>query len=210
MDANEYQAQAGRTLAGSYHGQKVTMVELRAACQDAIRAGEQLDLIKKALFYGKGESIGLTASIGARNAIEAPFLIAGVPIPLLNSELTDVERDEVKRAEIILHMVIGKVTEAAEALECVVKAMNGEPPLDVVNLKEEIGDGLWYDANLLETIGSDFPTEMGRNNGKLRVRFPDKFTERDANERDLFAERAFLEEGSSVGFNTDLVRPDNG
>lgn len=193
MDSNQYQIEAGRTLSGSYHGQKVTMAELKAAAAEVIKAGNRLDRIKKALFYGKGDDIGLTNSIGATNAIEAPFLIAGVPIPLLTASLTDCERFDVKRAEVILHMVIGKVTEAAEALEAVTKAMNGEPPIDRVNLLEEIGDGLWYDANLLTELESDFPTEMRRNNSKLRERFPNNFSEHHAINRDLSAERATLE-----------------
>jgi NTP pyrophosphatase (non-canonical NTP hydrolase) len=216
MDSNTYQVEAGRTLSGSYHGQKVTMAELKAACAEVIKAGDRIDRIKKALFYGKGDDIGLTNSIGAVNALAAPFAIAGVPIPLLTEHLTDSERFDVKRAEVILHMVIGKVTEAAEALEAVTKAMNGEPPIDRVNLLEEIGDGLWYDANLLTELESDFPTEMGRNNGKLRKRFPDKFTEHHAVNRDLGGERLVLEVGAGgqvlsaalVGDGTGEAPPD--
>lgn len=200
MDADKYQTECAVTLSGSYHGQKVTMAHLRQTAETVIKAGEALDKIKKALFYGKGDDLGLTRSPGARNALEAPFLLAGVPIPLLAADLTDEEKREVERAEIILHMVIGKVTEAAEAFEAVMKVINGDvKPLDAVNLLEEVGDGLWYDGNLLTALGSSFPQVMATNNGKLRKRFPQGFTEHDANNRDLEGERAILEASPAVG-----------
>ena len=205
MDAKTYQAQSQVTLSNAYHGNKVTMAELRSAMAEVSKAGVRLDKIKKALFYGKGDDLGLTNSIGARNALEAPFLLAGVPIPLLSTSLTDDEVNEVKQSEIILHMVIGKVTEAAEALDAVAAVINGQThPLDRVNLLEEIGDGFWYDSNLLEVLGSDFETEMQRNNDKLRARFPNGFTEHDATNRNLTAERGILE--APVGRPLDAIR----
>ena len=65
--------------------------------------------------------------------------------------------------------------------------------LDMVNVKEEAGDILWYLAVLFDEIGTDFESEMKRVIKKLQKRFPDKFTESGAYERDIKSEREILE-----------------
>ena len=65
--------------------------------------------------------------------------------------------------------------------------------LDLVNVKEEAGDMLWYIALLFDELGTDFPTEMERVINKLAVRYPDKFSSDSALVRNLKAERDVLE-----------------
>ena len=67
--------------------------------------------------------------------------------------------------------------------------------LDVVNVKEEAGDILWYLAILFDELDTTFEEEMDRVINKLRTRFPEKFTESDAFNRDLEQERNVLEKG---------------
>lgn len=74
-------------------------------------------------------------------------------------------------------------------------AAEGEA-FDAVNALEEVGDGFWYDALLLRAIGSNFGEAQSVNIAKLRRRFPNAFTEFDANNRDLFEERKILEQGA--------------
>ena len=70
----------------------------------------------------------------------------------------------------------------------------GKPEsIDMVNIKEEIGDVLYYLAILMDEIGTDFATEQERVIAKLRVRYPEKFTTKHATERDLIKERDALE-----------------
>lgn len=88
---------------------------------------------------------------------------------------------------------MGCVTESGELLDALKKSMFYGRELDVTNLKEEAGDILWYLAILFDELDTDFPTEMTRVINKLKVRFPDKFTEEAANNRDLEAERKTLE-----------------
>ena len=64
---------------------------------------------------------------------------------------------------------------------------------DVTNFKEEIGDGMWYDAIGLEAVDGTIAETQNTNIAKLRARFPNKFTEYDANNRNLSAERKILE-----------------
>lgn len=94
----------------------------------------------------------------------------------------------------LLHAAIGLVTEAGEFADALKKHLFYSKPLDEVNLKEELGDILWYIAIAMDALGTDFPTEMTRVIKKLQVRYPEKFDEEKAEARDLFAERKALEE----------------
>jgi len=93
----------------------------------------------------------------------------------------------------VLHAAIGCVTESGEMLDALKKSIFYGKPLDVVNVKEEAGDLLWYLAILFDELDTDFETEMTRVINKLKARFPDKFTEDNAFNRDLSTERKVLE-----------------
>jgi NTP pyrophosphatase (non-canonical NTP hydrolase) len=93
----------------------------------------------------------------------------------------------------LLHAAIGMQTESAEFSDMLKKHLFYGKPLDVVNLTEELGDQMWYIAMALRALGTDFETVMERNISKLRVRYPDKFTEDLAENRDLCKERGILE-----------------
>ena len=90
--------------------------------------------------------------------------------------------------------MLGCVTESAEIAEHVRDVLTGEMPQDGVNLKEEFGDVLWYVALGLRFLQTDFGETFETNIAKLRARFPDKFTEAAAIDRDVAAERSLLEQ----------------
>ena len=94
----------------------------------------------------------------------------------------------------IIHAVSGLVTEAAEMQDALKKSMFYGKELDIVNLKEESGDILWYLAILFDELDTDFETEMARVIKKLKTRYPDKFNSNNALNRDLQKERKVLEE----------------
>lgn len=93
----------------------------------------------------------------------------------------------------IIHAAIGLVTESGELIDALKKAMFYGKKLDLTNIKEEAGDILWYLAILFDALGTDFDTEQARVIAKLKARFPEKFTEEKAENRDLVTERAILE-----------------
>ena len=97
------------------------------------------------------------------------------------------------RDENITHCAIGCCTEAGELLDAVKKHLYYGKVLDVVNVKEELGDQLWYIANLLSIIDSSFGEAMEMNIQKLRQRYPEKFTKEGAENRNLESERESLE-----------------
>lgn len=95
----------------------------------------------------------------------------------------------------LLHALIGLCTEAGEAQDAVKKFLIYDLPFDEINMVEEFGDVLWYIALGLDALGVTMEDAMRRNIEKLRVRYPDKFTEERALSRDPEAERKTLEKG---------------
>ena len=174
-----YIEEASVTMSTSFHSDKVSHELLKHVLEICIPELRDLDFIKKALFYGKGLTPPLESSekcIG-----RSPIQIRGLspdPYTAIN----------------LLHGIIGLATEAGELLEALLLSLNGQE-IDVVNISEEVGDIQWYAAAILKAIGSDFETVQRTNIAKLRARFPNKFTEYDANNRNLDIERAILEGG---------------
>lgn len=93
----------------------------------------------------------------------------------------------------LVHAAFGMQTETAEFTDALKKSLFYGKPLDTVNLKEELGDLLWYVALAMDELGTDFETEMTRVITKLKTRYPDKFTADKALNRDLEVERQVLE-----------------
>lgn len=90
----------------------------------------------------------------------------------------------------IFHAIVGIATEAVELLQ----AMNiDEPDVDKVNLLEEFGDIGWYQAIGVDAVNGSFEDVLEKVIAKLRARFPNKFTNEDAINRDLVKERQVLE-----------------
>lgn len=95
--------------------------------------------------------------------------------------------------ERLIHTCMGMQTETAEFTDALKKSIFYGKTLDVVNLKEELGDLLWYVSIAMDELGTTYEAEMQRVINKLRLRYPEKFTEKDANNRNLKAERELLE-----------------
>ena len=169
MDARDYLRESARTAAGTFHQDLVNPAEMDFMLQAVIAGGGWADRIKRALFYGKklGPTRWSTSSVS------------------LVPELAD-----------LIHAILGCITESAEIAEHVRDVLTGAKPLDAVNLKEEIGDVLWYVALGLRFLQTNFGETFDNNIAKLRARFPDKFTEAAAIDRDLAAELAVLEQSN--------------
>lgn len=175
MNSDKYISKALVTLSPSWHGDKVAKNEFIEAINNAIDAANQLDKVKKTLFYGRDNNIDPRP--GEASAIDA-------------NKIGDMD---IGVATNIIHAIIGKFTEAGELLEMMKEAINLGQPFDWVNIKEEVGDGFWYDAILAHECGFSFIEAQDTNIEKLRARFPDKFTEYDAVNRNLAVERKILE-----------------
>jgi len=84
----------------------------------------------------------------------------------------------------LIHHSMGMSGESGELLDAVKKYIMYGKELDIVNIKEECGDILWYMARMLKLIGSDFGEVMKLNNEKLNgKRYKDGYSNRAAIER---------------------------
>lgn len=83
----------------------------------------------------------------------------------------------------LLHATLGMQSESGEVADTLKRHIYYNQPLDMLNIKEECGDLLWYIALALTTIGCTMESCMHNNIEKLKLRYPEKFTEKDAKER---------------------------
>lgn len=93
----------------------------------------------------------------------------------------------------MLHAVLGMASEVGEIADALKKHIIYKRAIDMVNMIEESGDRMWYEALFLSAIKKTIPEAMEKNIAKLKVRFGDKFREDAAVNRDLAAERKALE-----------------
>lgn len=97
----------------------------------------------------------------------------------------------------LLHGAIGIATESGELLDAIKKHLFYGRKLDDTNLREEIGDVMWYLAILCRATNTDMSIIASINIEKLRLRYPDKFDQERAINRNLKSERKILEGGVS-------------
>jgi NTP pyrophosphatase (non-canonical NTP hydrolase) len=93
----------------------------------------------------------------------------------------------------IEHAIYGLVTEAGEMMDAIKKSKIYGKDLDTVNLIEEAGDLMWYLSLLSDELHVSFEDIWERNINKLKVRYPEKYTDENALTRDLRTERSVLE-----------------
>lgn len=95
----------------------------------------------------------------------------------------------------LMHYSMGLCTEAAEVQDMLKKVFIYGKDFDPVNLKEELGDIMWYMARICAACGWEFEELAQLNIDKLKLRYGDKFTKHAALNRDLKTERELLEKG---------------
>lgn len=81
------------------------------------------------------------------------------------------------------HAAFGLATEIGEFIDPLKKHIYYKAKLDTENMKEELGDILWYAALAAEHLGTTLEEVAKSNIEKLQKRYPEKFTEKDAKER---------------------------
>lgn len=83
----------------------------------------------------------------------------------------DIKRELTPEQASLLHMGCGVSTEANELLDAIKKHTIYQKPLDAENIKEELGDLLFYMSNLMQSIGLSFEEILQHNIDKLSVRY---------------------------------------
>lgn len=89
-----------------------------------------------------------------------------------------------------LHMLMGMMTEVGELTDQFKKNLAYGKDIDWVNVKEELGDLMWYISEFANHYQYDLEEILEINISKLRERFPEKFTSENAINRNVASERA--------------------
>lgn len=143
--------------------------------QNVVTAGCDLDEVKKLYFYGKQ---AVNRPGGTTMTVQEALDRAGISAD-------------------VFHGIIGLVTESSELADALLAAVRDRnEELDEVNIKEEIGDCLWYLQTIATALGTTLEECAHINTAKLKKRYPDKFTEDAAINRDVAAERELLEQAA--------------
>lgn len=156
---------------------------LRNTLVGLIAFGEILDQIKKDVFYNRG--------IDEQKVLQQIVAIQGA-CAMLRSALTHQKRTLPVDAR-VFHGIVGKATESVELVQALHEHMFQNKPLDVVNVSEEMGDDAWYEAILTDALNIKWADTFTTVVKKLETRYPEKFTDVNANVRDLEKERDVLE-----------------
>ena len=71
---------------------------------------------------------------------------------------------------------LGLTGEAGEVADIIKKHLSGSKELDLIHLKEELGDVLWYIAEACDCFGFTFEEVANYNIEKLKKRHPNGFS----------------------------------
>lgn len=141
------------------------------------------NLLKKKMFYGTP----ITRDDMKRALHGVKEHVRDVDLELQGEGTLEVT----KVSKRVLHGIIGNITETGELAEAGVKAILADDisPALRANIIEEIGDGNWYDAPIIDELKTSLDEVYTRNINKLSVRFPNQtFSNASANNRDLDSE----------------------
>lgn len=85
----------------------------------------------------------------------------------------------------LLHGAMGLDTESGEIMDSMKRHIIYGSDLNIVNIREELGDIMWYVALICDELGLTIDQICEDNITKLRKRYPDKFTKELAENRDV-------------------------
>jgi NTP pyrophosphatase (non-canonical NTP hydrolase) len=146
-----------------------------------------LDLYKKQMFYRKKFDTNTEKQ-----------LIDSMEFQLAQVANNDYPVNVGKIPVRLSHSIVGIATEAGELVDSLIPVLDAAYPLDSINFKEELGDVMWYAAIGLDVTGNTLKDTLDTNIRKLQDKkkgryASGKFTEAEAEHRDLVAERELLE-----------------
>ena len=103
----------------------------------------------------------------------------------------------------VVHMLLGMSTELGELQDQYKKYIAYGKQLDLINVQEEVGDLMWYIINLCTMLDFDLEKILDQNIAKLKTRYPEKFTEHQALNRNLDDEHKVLTGYSQMSLTTE-------
>jgi hypothetical protein len=184
MHGAEYQSAALRTENQDFEAIKLRLSKpqlvwlLLNALYRFLSISADLDKIKKHLFYGKDLDCGLSGISITEESAETLFK------KLLSNDVTaiaNLRKHDVLRK---LHAVLGVATESGELAEMLLNLVTLDSSYDDLSWIKEWGDVVWYAAEGASSVSSDLDTVFAENIKKLKVRYPDLFSETLAQNHD--------------------------
>lgn len=178
----DYIAETDKTASNVFTPENVGVIELTQVLAATIHAAQAMDKFKKALFR--------------RRSREESGLEAFVPGEVtLQQMLYNMDHPDDSPYDDLFHGIIGAITEVGEMAEILVDLLTVSKEPDQTNVREEIGDVLWYLSRLVKYSETSFLAEMRRNVAKLRERHGTGGFDKDRDiTRDLAAEHEVLED----------------
>lgn len=77
----------------------------------------------------------------------------------------------------LLHATLGIAGESGELVDAIKKHVIYNKPLDIENVREEVGDIMWYIALLCRTLDFKLGDIFQENIDKLAKRYPEKYSD---------------------------------
>lgn len=157
-------------------------------------SGRMLDQLKKHVFYNRPYDVD-KFNVDYQTMISTLQHMQYIQI---NGSEADMGNEPVRNINPrLFHAIVGIATESTELCEALLNTQLDQK-VDLVNLREENGDLCWYMAIFYDTMRElgyegTWEDDLVTNIEKLRTRFPEKFTDEHANNRDLETERKVLE-----------------
>lgn len=209
----DYLAESARTVSDKFYGELVDFGDFASDLKEFIRVTKNLDRYKKLLFYGEDKTKGRFGDLKLYDGeTRGDKLVSNIVQLVVQLDDEDGPWIGDKDAEQLIHAVLGVATEAGELVEALYGVAVERQLPDTVNFIEESGDLKWYLAILARIFGRGWQYDERTNINKLRRRFPKRFVEDKANNRDLAAERRTLEDGDTrgqgSGINAATLRDD--
>lgn len=170
LKALSLQFNIGRTSEDS----RPTPARLSETLRRAIDMGGEVDVLKRAVFYGSPYTDPSKEPLPKMELKAGPD--AGPAFPTAD----------------MIHSAMGIFTEAAEFLAAVYESCFQGQSFDATNAIEELGDLEWYMAVMRRRLRVSQEQVQRTNIAKLKTRYPGSFASANALNRDLDQERAVL------------------
>lgn len=148
---------------------------------------ELLDGLKKSLFYGKDTKLENFYAKKLLSIKNRAYTLSKINI---SDALVKTETDLNSR---LFHGILGILTESGELAEILLMHMDGKDT-DKIHIQEELGDHHWYHSIINDELQINPEETLTKNIKKLKARFPEKYSDELAENRNLEVERKVLEE----------------
>ncbi|MGZ8924448.1 MAG: hypothetical protein ACXW2E_01060 [Nitrososphaeraceae archaeon] len=164
-----------------------------------IASGTLLDMLKKNVFYNKPiNATEWTRQLDLINDVSLYEMEYGSDTRN-NINARENPTDTLQINPHIFHTIVGIATEGTELIEALLSSIESESDIDLVNVREELFDTMWYILIGHNAMNIKLEDTLQIGFDKLRKRYPEKFSSEHAINRDLIAERKILEGVEDVG-----------